>query len=101
VGGLCFRGTSSPESNKSVRSTPRPALHASYRPYMIHPGTAFYIGYTNRMENVAIDPTAPGRLRLTASPGTTTGRLFFAKFSYLFTLVIRIDAANSGDCVQG
>jgi len=54
--------------------------------YMIHPGTAFYIGYTNRMENMAIDPTAPGRLRLTASPGTTTGRQFFAKFSYLFRL---------------
>src|SRR5207249_8610575 len=24
--------------------------------YLIHPGTALYIGYTNRMENAAIDP---------------------------------------------
>ena len=54
--------------------------------YMIHPGTAFYIGYTNRMENLAIDPAVPGGLRLTGSPGTTTGRQFFAKFSYLFRL---------------
>ena len=54
--------------------------------YLIHPGTAFYIGYTNRMENLAIDPAVPGGLRLTGSPGTTTGRQFFAKFSYLFRL---------------
>ena len=51
--------------------------------YLIHPGTAFYIGYTNRMENVAIDPGMPSALRLTAAPGTVTNRQLFTKVSYL------------------
>ena len=51
--------------------------------YLIHPGTAFYIGYTNRMENVAIDPGLPSALRLTSSPGTVTNRQLFTKVSYL------------------
>jgi len=51
--------------------------------YLIHPGTALYIGYTSRLENVAIDPTAPARLRLTGSPGTFTNRQVFTKISYL------------------
>ena len=51
--------------------------------YMIHPGTALYIGYTSRMENVAIDPTAPQRLRLTGSASTFTNRQVFTKISYL------------------
>jgi hypothetical protein len=50
--------------------------------YLIHPGTALYIGYTNRMENVAIDPMVR-RLRLTEFPGTVTNRQIFAKVSYL------------------
>jgi len=51
--------------------------------YLIHPGTALYIGYTNRMENAAIDPAALARLRLTGSPGTVSDRQLFAKVSYL------------------
>jgi hypothetical protein len=51
--------------------------------YLIHPGTALYIGYTNRMENVAIDPGTPSALRLTSSPGTATNRQLFTKISYL------------------
>jgi len=51
--------------------------------YLLHPGTALYIGYTNRMENVAIDPGIPPALRLTGSPGTATNRQFFTKISYL------------------
>ncbi len=50
--------------------------------YMIHPGTALYIGYTNRMENVAVDPAAP-QLRLTGSAATATNRQIFMKVSYL------------------
>jgi hypothetical protein len=50
--------------------------------YLIHPGTALYIGYTNRMENVAIDPMAR-RLRFTEYPGTVTNRQIFVKVSYL------------------
>jgi hypothetical protein len=52
--------------------------------YLIHPGTAFYIGYTDRLENVAIlggNPLTVGRI---VFPSTTTGRQFFAKVSYLF-----------------
>ena len=51
--------------------------------YLIHPGTALYIGYTSRMENVAIDPAAPHRLRLTGSASTFTNRQVFTKISYL------------------
>jgi hypothetical protein len=50
--------------------------------YLIHPGTALYIGYTNRLENVATDPVAQ-RLRFTGWPGTVTNRQVFAKVSYL------------------
>jgi predicted porin len=50
--------------------------------YLIHPGTALYIGYTNRMENVAIDPAVP-LVRLTGSAGTVTNRQIFMKVSYL------------------
>jgi uncharacterized protein DUF5916 len=51
--------------------------------YLIRPGTALYIGYTNRMENAAIDPAALARLRLTGSTGTVSDRQFFTKVSYL------------------
>jgi hypothetical protein len=54
--------------------------------YLVHPGTALHVGYTNRLENLAIEPTVPGRLRVTASPTTATARQFFVKVSYLFRL---------------
>jgi hypothetical protein len=52
--------------------------------YLIHPGTAFYIGYTDRLENVAIFPGSPPGVGRIPFPSTTTGRQFFAKVSYLF-----------------
>ena len=55
--------------------------------YLINPGTALYVGYSDLYENVEIDSVsaAPLRtLRLTGSPTTPTGRLFFVKLSYLF-----------------
>src|SRR5712692_7909066 len=52
--------------------------------YLLHPGTAFYIGYTDRYENLAIDPTTPPTLRRLGSPFSSTGRQFFVKLSYLF-----------------
>ncbi len=55
--------------------------------YLLNPGTALYIGYSDLYENVDVDriSAAPLRtLRLTGSPTTSTGRLFFVKLSYLF-----------------
>ena len=52
--------------------------------YLLHPGTALYVGYTDRMENLALDPSSPPLLRRIRSPSTATGRQFFVKLSYLF-----------------
>jgi hypothetical protein len=55
--------------------------------YLLNPGTAVYMGYSDLYENVDVDrvSAAPLRtLRLTGSPATPTGRLFFVKLSYLF-----------------
>ncbi len=47
--------------------------------YLLHPGTAFYIGYTDRLENLAL---FPGQVNRIAFPSTTTARQFFTKISY-------------------
>ena len=52
--------------------------------YMLNPGTAFYVGYTDVYENWRFDPTLPPNLIRTDFPGLNTGRLFFVKLSYLF-----------------
>jgi hypothetical protein len=52
--------------------------------YLVHPGTALYIGYTNRHENLALDPTIPPSVQINNSLSMTTGRQFFIKLSYLF-----------------
>ena len=63
--------------------------------YLLHPGTAVYVGYNSNLENVdpslcmrlpgsgQCDPNGPGLLR---SPDrlTNDGRLLFIKISYLF-----------------
>ena len=51
--------------------------------YLLHPGTALYIGYSNVRENLAFDPLLSPALRRTAFPDTTTGRQVFIKLSYL------------------
>jgi hypothetical protein len=51
--------------------------------YLLNPGTALYIGYTDLYDNLALDPTSPSGLRRTRSPTTSTGRQFFVKMSYL------------------
>ncbi|HVQ40227.1 MAG TPA: hypothetical protein VMS31_21985 [Pyrinomonadaceae bacterium] len=48
--------------------------------YLVNPGTALYIGYTDRYENLLINP---GVFRRTGSPITPTDRQFFVKMSYL------------------
>ena len=52
--------------------------------YLIHPGTALYVGYTDRLENLALQPGSPPTVGRIGFPSTTTGRQFFAKVSYLF-----------------
>ena len=52
--------------------------------YLLNPGTAFYIGYTDRFENLLLDPRLPARLRRTISPFNGVGGQFFVKMSYLF-----------------
>lgn len=54
--------------------------------YLIHPGTAIYVGYNSDFQN--IDPTltlaANGGLSRTRDRLINDGRLFFVKVSYLF-----------------
>jgi len=52
--------------------------------YMLNPGTALYVGYTDLYENWMLDPTRPPNLFRTDFPGLNTGRQFFFKLSYLF-----------------
>ncbi|MCX6632612.1 MAG: DUF5916 domain-containing protein [Candidatus Solibacter sp.] len=51
--------------------------------YLLHPGTALYIGYSNVRENLAFDPLQSPALQRTAFPDTATGRQVFIKLSYL------------------
>jgi len=63
--------------------------------YLVHPGTAIYVGYNTNQENVdpglcihlpgstECDPNTGGLLR-TRGLATNDGRLFFIKVSYLF-----------------
>jgi hypothetical protein len=52
--------------------------------YLVHPGTALYVGYTDRLENLGLFPGYPPTVGRIGFPSTTTGRQFFAKISYLF-----------------
>jgi hypothetical protein len=50
--------------------------------YLVHPGTAIYVGYTTGYDNIALDPA--GAVRPISDPTTLTGQQFFVKTSYLF-----------------
>ena len=52
--------------------------------YLIHPGTALYIGYTDQLENLGLMPGPPAAATRIPFPSTTTARQVFAKVSYLF-----------------
>jgi hypothetical protein len=52
--------------------------------YLIHPGTALYLGYTDRLENLRLFPGMRPTVAPIGFPSTTTARQFFAKVSYLF-----------------
>jgi hypothetical protein len=51
--------------------------------YLLHPGTAVYIGYTDGYDNLHPDPLS-GRLTLGGAPTLSSGRQVFVKSSYLF-----------------
>jgi hypothetical protein len=55
--------------------------------YLLNPGTALYIGYSDLYENLELDPVTAAPLRTllrTRSPDNSTGRQVFIKLSYLF-----------------
>jgi hypothetical protein len=54
--------------------------------YLIHPGTALYVGYTDQLENLAFGAGQPPHLYRTGRPSATTGRQLFIKASYLIRL---------------
>ena len=51
--------------------------------YLVHPGTAFYVGYTDIYQNLLLDPSRPPYLRIAGAPDLNTGRQVFVKLSYL------------------
>jgi hypothetical protein len=53
--------------------------------YLLNPGTALYVGYTDRRENLALDAARLSAIRRTDSI-QNTGRQLFVKLSYLFRL---------------
>ncbi len=52
--------------------------------YLVHPGTAIYLGYTESYANLRIDDSLSPPVGYRNSPTTSAGRLFFVKMSYLF-----------------
>jgi hypothetical protein len=53
--------------------------------YLLHPGTAIYLGYNSGLNNLALDQTilAPS-VFYQGSPTNRNNQLFFVKVSYLF-----------------
>jgi hypothetical protein len=55
--------------------------------YLVHPGTAIYLGYNGDLENLSLvgeTPTSPGFVTNTARGYINDSRQFFVKASYLF-----------------
>ena len=52
--------------------------------YLLHPGTALYFGFTNRYENLLLDPQTRDSVLRGGPPSYLTGSQFFMKMSYLF-----------------
>lgn len=51
--------------------------------YLLNPGTALYVGYTDGYQNIDLVPSLSPFSRRTGAPTTSTGRQFFIKVSYL------------------
>ncbi|MDR0311450.1 MAG: hypothetical protein LBJ21_07680, partial [Acidobacteriota bacterium] len=54
--------------------------------YLLHPGTALHVGYTDNYENLRYDPTVSPAVQRSSFPDTYVGRQIFAKFSYLLRM---------------
>ena len=56
--------------------------------WLVHPGTAVYAGFSNRLEDLLFDPTTRGARLAAPRLGRlgTTGQQVFVKMSYLFRL---------------
>jgi hypothetical protein len=52
--------------------------------YLLHPGTALYLGYNNGYSDLTLHPGAPPFVTAEGAPNNSTSRLFFVKLSYLF-----------------
>jgi hypothetical protein len=52
--------------------------------YLLNPGTALHLGYTDNYENIDLMDTMPRSLRRVRSPFNSTGRQVFFKLSYLW-----------------
>jgi len=51
--------------------------------YMLNPGTALYVGYTDLYDNLSLNPAMNPALQRTSFPDLNTGRQVFVKLSYL------------------
>jgi len=51
--------------------------------YLLHPGTAVYLGYNNGYSDLNLRPGAPVPITAQGAPNNSTSRLFFVKVSYL------------------
>jgi hypothetical protein len=51
--------------------------------YLLHPGTAFYLGYNNGFTDLTLNPNASPPVKPQGAPNNSTSRLFFVKVSYL------------------
>jgi hypothetical protein len=51
--------------------------------YLLHPGTAIYLGYNNGYSDLNLRPGPPPFVAVQGAPNNSTSRLFFIKVSYL------------------
>jgi uncharacterized protein DUF5916 len=51
--------------------------------YLLHPGTAVYLGYNNGFSDLNLRPGPPPSVAAQGAPNNSTSRLFFVKVSYL------------------
>ena len=51
--------------------------------YLLHPGTAVYLGYNNGYSDLLLHPGASPFVTAQGAPNNSTSRLFFIKLSYL------------------
>jgi hypothetical protein len=51
--------------------------------YLLHPGTAVYVGYNNGFTDLSLHPGMTPPVAVMGAPNNSTTRLFFVKLSYL------------------